>query len=790
MSSGIKRPYVDDAHSASGRSDRSDRKKPRDWRDAFLDDDAPPRERDRDYGRRERDRDRGGYGERRVMAMMIDGARVGGMAPQGTEEIIVNVSPRGEIILDGMRSREGDRRPSQPPSPHRQQQGQQHRSGPPPTHASRPQIGPPQSAASASAKVPPAVPSQTKAGMGQFFQAEPEEPEPEPEVIEEEQDPAKMLEERRKKREEIMARFKSTGGMPSAPKVTVSELSGGADSVTSGGTRTDLQTNTAATPLLKHLGIQSSNPPSATPILTEQPSLAQTPQGKEFDLAKPPSASGDSAPLPPDAKTPSGVHADMTVSAADYDPTQEALADHEKRQKDLEAIKPDLQSTTAREIADGVGEPIVIQDDDSQKEEEWEEVEIEVDDDEDDEFDMFDAFGDEEKQKKKKKVTVRRLKNGGQDGNREEIIKKKPASTIAPEVVDNVDDADGYYRITPGEIIDDGRYQITISLGKGMFSAVVKAKVLKAVGQERRQDVVGKEVAIKVVRSQESMYISGRKEAQILKKLNDADPDDKKHILRLDRTFEHRGHLCIVTESLSMNLRDVIKRFGNNVGLNMRAVRAYAHQLFLGLSLMRKCEVVHADIKPDNILVTENKTTLKICDLGSAAEITEGEITPYLVSRFYRAPEIILGLPYDTAIDMWSIGCTLYELFTGKILFPGRSNNHMLLLMMELKGKLSHRMIKKANFGTMHFDEAMNFVGLEKDKITGQDTLKTHVINKPTKDLRARLVPSSSEQLKMKDGELKQLLNFVDLLDKCLNLDPAKRITPRDALLHPFMTGH
>lgn len=82
----------------------------------------------------------------------------------------------------------------------------------------------------------------------------------------------------------------------------------------------------------------------------------------------------------------------------------------------------------------------------------------------------------------------------------------------------------------------------------------------------------------------------------------------------MDRTFEHRGHLCIVTESLrcvrtvaraddSMNLRDVIKRFGKDVGLNMRAVRAYAHQMFLALSLMRKCGIVHADIKPDNILV-------------------------------------------------------------------------------------------------------------------------------------------------------------------------------------------
>lgn len=90
----------------------------------------------------------------------------------------------------------------------------------------------------------------------------------------------------------------------------------------------------------------------------------------------------------------------------------------------------------------------------------------------------------------------------------------------------------------------------------------------------------------------------------------------------------------------SMNLRDVIKRFGKDVGLNIRAVRAYSHQMFLALSLMHKCKVMHADIKPDNILVTENKSVLKVCDLGSASDESENDITPYLVSRFYRAPEI------------------------------------------------------------------------------------------------------------------------------------------------------
>jgi serine/threonine-protein kinase PRP4 len=116
-------------------------------------------------------------------------------------------------------------------------------------------------------------------------------------------------------------------------------------------------------------------------------------------------------------------------------------------------------------------------------------------------------------------------------------------------------------------------------------------------------------------------YKAGQKEVQILNRLRQSDPEDKKHVVRLERTFEHRGHLCLVFESLrsllstislsavlmfpsySMNLRDVVKRFGKDVGLNIRAVRAYAQQLFLALSLLRKCNIMHADIKPDNILV-------------------------------------------------------------------------------------------------------------------------------------------------------------------------------------------
>ena len=111
---------------------------------------------------------------------------------------------------------------------------------------------------------------------------------------------------------------------------------------------------------------------------------------------------------------------------------------------------------------------------------------------------------------------------------------------------------------------------------------------------------------------------------------------------------------------------------------------------------------------------------LKICDLGSASDASDNEITPYLVSRFYRAPEIILGMPYDFAIDVWSVGCTLYELYTGKILFTGRTNNQMLRSIMDCRGKFTTKMLKKAQFAHIHFDEMANFRSVEQDKLTGK----------------------------------------------------------------------
>ncbi|SJX62446.1 related to mRNA splicing-associated serine-threonine protein kinase [Sporisorium reilianum f. sp. reilianum] len=418
----------------------------------------------------------------------------------------------------------------------------------------------------------------------------------------------------------------------------------------------------------------------------------------------------------------------------------------------------------------------------NQQEQEYEEIEV-TDEEDDAEMDMFalsdDDDGDKASKKKKTKI-IRAPKN--KSGGSTAIL---PTHTTALPLTDaasaknlssNWDDTDGYLRVILGETLDE-RYQIFAMLGKGMFASVVRARDLRDNGRE---------VAIKIIRVQESMYKAGLKEVGILRKLNDADPDDRKHVVRLERHFDYKGHLCMVFESLGMNLREVVRRYGRDVGLNMQAVRAYAHQLFLALSHLAKNAILHADIKPDNVLVNDTKTLLKLCDLGSASSLSEMEITPYLVSRFYRAPEIILGQAYDCSIDVWSIGCTLYELATGKILFAGRTNNHMLLLMQEVRGRFTAKQIRKSQFGEQHFDDANAFLSMEPDKNTGQSVVRRVMLHKPTLDLRSRLLPTEAAK-QLKADELKMMNHFVDLLERCLELDPAKRIKPKDALEHAFV---
>lgn len=357
-------------------------------------------------------------------------------------------------------------------------------------------------------------------------------------------------------------------------------------------------------------------------------------------------------------------------------------------------------------------------------------------------------------------------------------VSQKPAASKG--LVDSYDDAEGYYNFQVGEIIRS-RYEVFATHGRGVFSSVLRARDVKHLEQGMSKDACP-QVAVKVIRANDTMYKAGQTERVILNKLSQADPDGKKHCIRLLDSFDYRNHLCLVFEPMAMNLRDLTKKYGRGIGLSINAVRIYATQMLIALQHLKHCGVLHADIKPDNILVNDKRTVIKICDFGSAMFSGDNEITPYLVSRFYRSPEVILGLPYDHPMDMWSIGCVMYELFTGQILFKGRSNNEMLKYIMDVKGPFPKKMLKKAEFAFKHFDmtdATMAFAMEEPDPVTHQ--IVKRMIPNPQKQA------GFSKLLAHQSDNKKKVNQLADLLERMFALEPEKRITPLDALQHPFI---
>lgn len=353
-------------------------------------------------------------------------------------------------------------------------------------------------------------------------------------------------------------------------------------------------------------------------------------------------------------------------------------------------------------------------------------------------------------------------------------------------MADNWDDPQGYYAAQIGELLD-GRYIVKNKLGQGVFSTVLYCEDTQSIPEP------GQDVAIKLIRANETMSKAGEKELSILQELAAHNHAGRQYNVQLLAQFTYRGHLCLVFEPLQMNLRMLLKKMAKDVGINILAVQRFAKQLFLALRQLQVLNIVHADLKPDNILVSENHHTIKICDFGSAfkADDHENEPTPYLVSRFYRAPEIVLALPYDTAIDVWAAGCCLYEMYTSKVLFSGKSNNQMLDKFMEIKGKVPHKMIKKhwTNYEMLggmppHFDHQFRFIRHELDPVSKRDVVRLITVTKNTRDLGDMLNAHIGT-----NANRKLVLQLKDLLSKCFILDPAKRITAKEALQHPFISS-
>ncbi|CAI6340320.1 unnamed protein product [Periconia digitata] len=389
------------------------------------------------------------------------------------------------------------------------------------------------------------------------------------------------------------------------------------------------------------------------------------------------------------------------------------------------------------------------------------------------EFDMFDLSDDEEDEDKEN------LEEELNDNNAKGVV-------LNEKLLDNWDDPEGYYKLISNELVNEGRYRIIKGLGRGVFANVAQAEDVKSPNNDQSPALV----AIKIIRRNDLMRVASQKEMDFVRKVNEADPGDKRHIIRLLSSFDHKGHLCGVFEHMSKNLRDLLKEDTNGHGLALQAVRTYARQMFIGLQHLQNCQVVHCDLKPDNILVSHDKKTIKLCDFGTAVDKRDVmDRTEYLVSRFYRAPEIVLGMEIGYGIDMWAIGCTLYELWTGKILFTGRTNNQMIKAFMDCLGWPSEKYLKKGLLQNVieHFEAGppLKFISREVDQHGMASVRVIEQQKKIPRDLRSR-VNEAARGIAQGGPTGAELNDFADLLGACLNFNVEKRLQPKDALQHRF----
>jgi dual specificity tyrosine-phosphorylation-regulated kinase 2/3/4 len=237
-------------------------------------------------------------------------------------------------------------------------------------------------------------------------------------------------------------------------------------------------------------------------------------------------------------------------------------------------------------------------------------------------------------------------------------------------------------------------------------------------------------------------------------------------MISFTQSFYFRGHLCISTELLGMNLYEFIKAHEFK-GFSLCLIRRFCKQMLASLVLLKTQRVIHCDLKPENILLAHPMhSEIKVIDFGSSCFENE-KVYTYIQSRFYRSPEVILGMSYGLPIDMWSLGCILAELLTGYPIFPGENEQEQLACIMEIFGPPEKHLIEKSSRKKLFFDS------LGKPRVTVS-----------TKGRRRRPSSKTLQQALKCDDEA-----FLDFICRCLRWDPDRRIKPDEAMQHAFITG-
>ncbi|KAM4665787.1 homeodomain-interacting protein kinase 3 isoform 2-T3 [Amazona ochrocephala] len=319
---------------------------------------------------------------------------------------------------------------------------------------------------------------------------------------------------------------------------------------------------------------------------------------------------------------------------------------------------------------------------------------------------------------------------------------------------------DGDYQLVQHEVLCSVKntYEVLDFLGRGTFGQVVKC-------WKRGTNEI---VAIKILKNHPSYARQGQIEVSILARLSTENADEF-NFVRAYECFQHRNHTCLVFEMLEQNLYDFLKQ-NKFSPLQLKVIRPILQQVATALKKLKSLGLIHADLKPENIMLVDpvrQPYRVKVIDFGSASHVSKTICSTYLQSRYYRAPEIILGLPFCEAIDMWSLGCVIAELFLGWPLYPGALEYDQIRYISQTQGLPGEQLL---NMGT----KTARFFCRETDAPYSSWRLKVNMVM----DLEG------SDLL----AEKADRREFVSLLKKMLLIDADLRITPAETLNHSFVT--
>ncbi|XP_051518792.1 homeodomain-interacting protein kinase 1 isoform X2 [Myxocyprinus asiaticus] len=353
--------------------------------------------------------------------------------------------------------------------------------------------------------------------------------------------------------------------------------------------------------------------------------------------------------------------------------------------------------------------------------------------------------------------------------------------------------SEGDYQLVQHEILCSvsNSYEVLEFLGRGTFGQVAKC-------WKRGTNEI---VAIKILKNHPSYARQGQIEVSILSRLSTENADEF-NFVRSYECFQHKNHTCLVFEMLEQNLYDFLKH-SKFSPLLLKCIRPVLQQVGTALMKLKSLGLIHADLKPENIMLvdpTRQPYRVKVIDFGSASHVSKAVCSTYLQSRYYRAPEIILGLPFCEAIDMWSLGCVIAELFLGWPLYPGASEYDQIRYISQTQGLPAEYLLSAGTKTNRFFhrgpDSSYPLWRLKTPTeheaefgIKSKEARK-YIFNCLDDMMQVLLKNVNMTNLDGTDilAEKADRREFIDLLKKMLTLDTDKRITPIKTLNHPFVT--